>query len=549
MRVQKSTGDLTVRATAGNNVVLLGLDLAETRTEGLLGFGVHRTDHTEGEQFWLRNQLGFPGADPEAALHTDRHPLQTFRWGDYSAKPDHDYTYRVVAWAGTPERLRAVDEVEVAVRTEGARAGAHTIIFNRGAAASQQYASRFDNKHPADVPDRAAYRWLSRGMEEALLAFVGQAVDDSWALRGAFYEFSYPPVLEALRQAAGRGADVRLVVDASDDPDSPRVRNLAAIAAAGLESQVVRRERSSAIAHNKFLVALHDGEPVAVWTGSTNVTEGGIFGHSNVGHAVADTRIAGAYLSYWQQLSADPTGAELRPWVGAHPPVPTAPPAAGVSELFSPRSGSDDLLDWYTELIRGASRSVFLTAAFGVTKRLRTVFTEDLEPLRYVLMDNARGDIDMTIRDGDPDNQVSVGAAIPGGGFGKWVAESTLDLNNHVRFVHTKILLLDPLGDDPVVITGSANFSPASVSSNDENMLVIRGDTAVADVYVTEFMRMFTHYEFRHAVAKSRQRGAVPVTAQAITGRRHLTTDDSWALRWYQPDSARAKERRLFAGT
>ena len=48
--------------------------------------------------------------------------------------------------------------------------------------------------------------------------------------------------------------------------------------------------------------------------------------------------------------------------------------------------------------------------------------------------------------------------------------------------MHTKCALIDPLGDDPVVITGSANFSDASTKNNDENMLVIRGDAAVAVV-------------------------------------------------------------------
>jgi hypothetical protein len=71
---------------------------------------------------------------------------------------------------------------------------------------------------------------------------------------------------------------------------------------------------------------------------------------------------------------------------------------------------------------------VFLTAAFGVTQRLRRVFLEDRDPLRYVLLG-----IDMIIRDGDPDNQVSVGANLPAGKFGQWVKESTLDLNHHVR--------------------------------------------------------------------------------------------------------------------
>ena len=40
-------------------------------------------------------------------------------------------------------------------------------------------------------------------------------------------------------------------------------------------------------------------------------------------------------------------------------------------------------------------------------------------------------------------------------------------------YVHTKFMLIDPLSEDPVVITGSANFSKNSLVNNDENMLLI----------------------------------------------------------------------------
>lgn len=42
-------------------------------------------------------------------------------------------------------------------------------------------------------------------------------------------------------------------------------------------------------------------------------------------------------------------------------------------------------------------------------------------------------------------------------------------------------MVLDPLGARPIVITGSANFSDASSSKNDENMLVLVDDPDVAD--------------------------------------------------------------------
>jgi len=60
-------------------------------------------------------------------------------------------------------------------------------------------------------------------------------------------------------------------------------------------------------------------------------------------------------------------------------------------------------------------------------------------------------------------------------------------------------MLVDPLSSNPVVITGSANFKHASVNTNHENMLVIRGDTRVADIYLGEFMRQFSSYAFRDA--------------------------------------------------
>jgi phosphatidylserine/phosphatidylglycerophosphate/cardiolipin synthase-like enzyme len=62
---------------------------------------------------------------------------------------------------------------------------------------------------------------------------------------------------------------------------------------------------------------------------------------------------------------------------------------------------------------------------------------------------------------------------------------------------HTKFMVIDPLGDDPIVVTGSANFSESSTTGNDENMLFIRGNSRVADIYLGEYMRLWNHYAFR----------------------------------------------------
>ena len=96
------------------------------------------------------------------------------------------------------------------------------------------------------------------------------------------------------------------------------------------------------------------------------------------------------------------------------------------------------------------------------------------------------------------------------------------------------------LAHDPIVVTGSANFSAASTTDNDENMLVIRGNRRVADVYLGEYMRLWNHYAFREWAAKQ-------ATAPADTAFAHLDAGDQW-WRGYFGDTARARQRRYFVG-
>ena len=298
-----------------------------------------------------------------------------------------------------------------------------------------------------------------------------------------------------------------------------------------------REANPSFIAHNKFVVLLEDGEPQQVWTGSTNVTDGGIFGHSNVGHVVREHTVAAQYLSYWRELSGDPEAKDLRPRVEDTTPVPErSPEAHKTTVLFSPRS-TLRALEWYAERMDAAESAVFLTAAFGISEPIERVLEEDKDYLRYVLLE--REDEDMQVLFRDPDNRFAVGATYGDTPLGNLLAERLTGLNTNVFYVHTKYALVDPLSDDPLAITGSANFSEPSTKKNDENMLVIRGDTRVADVYLGEFMRLFNHFFARNLVGQQED--------HATSGRTHLSPNDSWRVNHYR-DGPQQKERLYFAG-
>lgn len=541
---------LAVRAIAGLHVVLIGIDIEDAARPGVLGFAIERTDHTESERYFLRGFKTFPGVDvgirPGTPVSMRDHPVQAFFWGDYTAKPAHDYTYRVVALSGAPRNLVESAEVSVRVQTEHENRAPHAAYFNRGVAASQAYALRFGAppNQLAEPKRTEAFRWLSRGLVERLEAFLGQASGPAWAIHGCVYEFANARVLAALKGCADAGADVAIVYDAKDNSDGdPRDRNEAAIAAAGLGGNVVARKGDvSFIAHNKFFVLLHNGTPVAVWTGSTNITDGGIFGHSNVGHVARDADVAASYDAFWARLHADPgvRARDLRPLNVSASPLPPAEPAPGTISLFSPRN-SLMALEWYRDRLAAAQESAFFTAAFGVNSLFTEVLSHDSPALRYVLLEGMSPEQRAALATAiaDTDNRFAVGSILTSNVLERWLAEQNSGLNTHVRYIHTKYLLIDALTDDPLLVTGSANFSEASTKNNDENMLVIRGDTGIADIYLGEFMRLFNHFFFRQFAGRPGNQPNLSL---------NLEEDWHWSDQYFVPGAFRARQRLLFAG-
>src|SRR5262249_52966894 len=108
-----------------------------------------------------------------------------------------------------------------------------------------------------------------------------------------------------------------------------------------------------------------------------------------------------------------------------------------------------------------------------------------------------------------------------------------------VFFVHTKFLLIDPLSDDPLVCSGSANFSPDSLLQNDENMLLIRGDTSRADIHMTELDRIFRHFSYPEIANELAAKGD---EAAAI----FLDDTDGWPDSYFKPNSVKANRRLMF---
>lgn len=562
MRVIDISGTLRLKAIAGTYVVMLGFDLDESNCTGLLGFAIHRTSHDENESGYLSGMKCFAETDPGfaagAQYSSRQQPVQSFQWADYSAKPGHRYTYVVSALKGHPKALAEFAKASIDITTEVEVGQLHDVHFNRGISASQEYTRRFGDRSPHQVGDpdsltNPAYTWLSRGLFEAMTRFIRSAQPGD-ALRIAAYEFAFPMMLIVLKDAQSRGVDVRIVYDGREkDGGNPGKNNREAVAFVGLSGVCKQRTRpKSTISHNKFIVLLRGGQPVEVWTGGTNFSRSGIFGHSNVAHVVKDAAIAQKYLEYWDALDSDPPDAELTALVERISPLPINPPPLGASLFFSPRrdpgKGKEpDALLLLADYAKSAKEGLFMTFAFGMHNLFKDVYRTSTANLRFALMEEKT----RPLEDGSPEriaeeraiqelrnmpeNVFAVGSFIATNAIDGWLKERLSGLSRNVQYVHNKFMLVDPLSDDPIVVCGSGNFSRASIVGNDENMLIVRGDTRIADIYLGEYMRLWSHHAFRESLA---WRGAGE-------GPKYLKTDEWWQD-YFKP-TERGARRKYFA--
>jgi hypothetical protein len=562
-------GDFRAHAIAGSRVILIALDCPQAKCKGLMGFAFKRETVNGPPCDWLKGLKVFrklePDPKPNSQYSTFDDPIQSFLWSDYTAQPDIEYEFTVAAMYGTPGALEQRDTIKFKIKTEQVDDGKQGVWFNRGSVASQAFAREFDNAEMTDEiandPQNKMTVWLSRGLLEAYLGFIGKTPAGD-GLRVSAYEFTYLPLLGALKTALQRGVDVRIVYHKTPANDK-------AIKKAGLPpkygGKTVLFERTrTRIPHNKFIVRLsRNSKPVSVLTGSTNFTPSGFLGQTNVGHLVTDDGTAATYFNFWKELSTnplhDPVVAEV---MKLTPNPPHTIPKSPITAEFSPRT-SKGMLDWYAQRIEDAKTSVVFTGAFGVDPKILAGLQKMANSVRFILLEKPpTADVRATEAGDRADIRVSYGAVLgqmyqetkSGSGTGKtlvpipkfaldkWFLKEELarrDGSGFVFFIHTKFLLVDPLSDDPLICTGSANFSGGSLISNDENMLFIRGNTRVADIYLTEFDRIFRHFYFRD-IANYAARAGKPSTAI------FLDETGTWSDEYFDPKAFNCHRRQMF---
>lgn len=341
---------------------------------------------------------------------------------------------------------------------------------------------------------------------------------------------------------------------------------------------------SAGIAHNKFAVLVVKDKPAAVWTGSTNWTPTGLCAQTNNTIVFNSASVAHSYLDYWNRLHDDPQpvpkplskpnranqGEALRE-ADSHPSNETLDHGATQVQLWfspnTPKRGSPATrtvppdLEVVFDLMSKAKHAIFfLVFNPGRTSDedgddLNTAISAALAYGRHKPGLFVSGAIsDPTALPGyhqrKPDEpKVTLPAIYTPVGAPNVLMVRAAALEDQIgdfdkellkvghAIVHDKIIVIDPLSaKDCVVVTGSHNLGFKASYANDENLAIIRGNTALACAYAVHVLDVYEHYRFR-AVQEERQRDAELAGKQVknVVDHGFLSEDDTWQDKYVEP--------------
>ncbi|MBI4821620.1 MAG: lamin tail domain-containing protein [Deltaproteobacteria bacterium] len=293
-----------------------------------------------------------------------------------------------------------------------------------------------------------------------------EAIDGaSLAIDVASYMFTRDPVADALVRAKNRGVSVRFVGDADESTAS----GYQTLLAAGIPMKL--RPAGDYIMHDKFVVVDHS----IVFAGSMNLTDNGAQRNNENFARISSPGLAAAYSAEFEQLFSGKFGPaksvvtqERAHTVGA----------TRAEVYFSPKD--DMVAKVRAELMSAQSTVRFMIYEFGNLAIANELVATHQRGVEVVGLFDAGKSGGTSSRD-----EVVVAAGIP----------TFLDGNEAKAGwsggdLHHKVMIIDEAGPNPVVLTGSFNWTTTAATRHDENLLILRG-AEIARIYGAEFCRDF----------------------------------------------------------
>jgi phosphatidylserine/phosphatidylglycerophosphate/cardiolipin synthase-like enzyme len=485
-------------------------------------------------------------------------PIQKFGWSDVLARSGETLQYRVVPMVGKPGALELAEDHAspwsdpVAV-TADAGDGLFA-YFNRGVLATQSVARRLKGEEPwtkrlrkiIETPGDPTREYLSGELRLAMRKILADVkASPQAALYAALFELEDPELVEDLC-ALGPRAHVILANGADHDGDENEEARRTLKKA---KVDVHDRMTGSRLAHNKFMVVCEPEDTAKLaWTGSTNWSMSGLCTQVNNGLAIVNPSVAASYRAQWDALqkAGDEFPAALVDGNGKK--RSTQAGKVGIGTWFVPVHKEVDMVE-ARGLIAAAQRGILFqffnpgrenTLFNAIMDRVVNEQPEFLYVHGVLNQDPEAGSDDPKLvglihrgqlDEADPD--IVLPSKVDKR-FSSW--EEEIDRLSIVM-IHSKVIVLDPFGEKPVVMTGSHNLGPRASSKNDDNLNLIEGAPKLAAAYATHIISVYNAYRWRYV----RSQRAVDA-GQEWQG---PEDGDGWQDRYYSGDDACAKQSEL----
>lgn len=322
--------------------------------------------------------------------------------------------------------------------------------------------------------------YLPSTIDDTLISYINRA---KYTIDFTIYNFNnngISNISNALKAAANRGVRVRVIgCGTTANLGIDELLNSAVHVLIGPSGS-----QRTGIMHNKFIVfdaqSADPDEPL-VWTGSTNFTAGQINLDANNVIIVQDQSLARAYQIEFEEM-----------W-GSYGDEPNA-----ANALFGSSKRNNTPHEF---VIGGKYVECYFSPSDGVNAKIVEVINTSDNDLSIATMLMTRTEMAQAIADRKGAG-VAVNVITDSEGSNSTTVNSILSaaLSTHFTFdnvstgmLHHKYMIVDQYApaSDPMVFTGSHNWSAAADNDNDENTLVIH-DATLANIYYQQFVKRFT---------------------------------------------------------
>ena len=288
-------------------------------------------------------------------------------------------------------------------------------------------------------------------------------------------------IASALIAARDRGVRVRVILDDETSTTAPPT-TLRTAGIPLITDAFGQNDGAAGLHHNKFVVVDRASpDPARAWTmtGSWNPTDPGTADHQQNVVWIQDGALAGAFTTEFEQMwgstTATPDAARARFHRRKALVNPTAFWIGGVYTrlLFSPQgAGAYGTVE--AEIIRALQ-----TADHEIALNLNLITRQS-----FVDVARARHDAGVEVRAAVGDIGTTGSVFVPLDAFADAFAFPSATLG----LLHHKTAIVDGQhpASDPVVVTGSHNWSRSANEDNNENTLLLHS-AAIANLYLQEF--------------------------------------------------------------